>query len=322
MTLTPSDVGVDVGGTWLRIRSGDATERRPAPSLLNHPRLSTDELTELLLAELLGAAPADGGRVVVSLGAAMDDRSGRVHGSAPLWGEARMERDLVGELRARRPGVGWYVHNDVTCALADFAASVAHEGHRQVGYLTVSSGIALKTADLRTRGLAVDANGLQGEVGHLQTAVPAHLPQLLGLPCECGGTGHLASVSSGPAIARVAEALGAPGFRADAFADRLAAGDPEAAALLAAVTFPVAQLVRWLRATHPLLDLVGIGGGVAEGLGPHYEGALRAQLADSSGYFEGGAPSGPEVRVLRPGEVEPIRGAQRMADGFLTVVTS
>ncbi|MFJ2814248.1 ROK family protein [Streptomyces sp. NPDC091279] len=315
-------VGVDVGGTWLRIRTDGGTERRPAPSLLNHPGRSTAELTDMLLDALAPVAPA-GGRVVVSLGAAMNDVTARVYGSAPLWGDALLRRDLVGELRRRRPDADWYVHNDVTCALADFAASVADEGHRHVGYLTVSSGIALKVADLPGRRIAVDGNGLQGEVGHLATPVPAGFPGLLALPCECGGTGHVASLASGPAVPRVAAVLGMGAFEPAGFADRLADGDPEAGALLRVITYPVAQLVRWLWATQPLLDLVGIGGGVAEGLTEHYARALYAHLEQPANYSDGAGTRGRDaVRVLGPGAVDPIRGAQHMADGFLTVVAS
>ncbi|KIF78896.1 hypothetical protein QR77_16410 [Streptomyces sp. 150FB] len=311
-----------MGGTWLRVRTGDVTERRTAPSLLNHPGLSTSELTDLLLDELLLVAEP-GGRVVVSLGAAMNDLTSRVYGSAPLWGDARLRRDLVGELRLRRPDTGWCVHNDVTCALADFAASVANEGHRHVGYLTVSSGIALKVADLPARRIVVDGNGLQGEVGHMKTPVPADVPYLLGLDCDCGGTGHLASISAGPAIPRVAKALGMSGFEPGTFAARLSANDPEAAALLRVVTYPVAEMIRWLWATQPLLDLLGIGGGVAEGLTEHFEHALHEHLEAETNYSDAGGVRGRSaIRVLRPGAVDPIRGAERMADGFLTVVTS
>ncbi|KPH97921.1 ROK family protein [Actinobacteria bacterium OK074] len=320
--LASGTVGIDVGGTWLRIRTDGGTERRPAPSLLNHPGRSTAELTDMLLDALLPTAPP-GGRVVVSLGAAMNDATSRVYGSAPLWGDVRLRRDLVGELRRRRPDADWYVHNDVTCALADFAASVAAEGHRHVGYLTVSSGIALKVADLPARRIVVDGNGLQGEVGHLDTSVPAGFPQLLDLPCECGGTGHVASLASGPAVPRVAHALGMSAFEPTAFAARLADRDPEAAVLLRVITYPVAQLVRWLWTTQPLLDLVGIGGGVAEGLTGHFERALHEHLEGRTNYSDGAGPRDRgAIRVLRPGAVDPIRGAQRMADRFLDVVTA
>jgi hypothetical protein len=89
------------------------------------------------------------------------------------------------------------------------------------------------------------------------------------------------------------------------------------------VTYPVAQMIRWLWATQPLLDLVGIGGGVAEGLTEHFEHALREHLEAETNYSDaGGARGRSAIRVLRPGAVDPIRGAERMADGFLTVVTS
>lgn len=314
---TGPPTGFDIGGTWLRHRSGDTVTRRPAPSLLNHPGLPVETLWEMLISELTTAVTGNG-RVVVSLGAAMDDLTSQVHGSSPLWGDARLSRNLRTELRQRRPDVEWHVHNDVTCALADFAANLpAEAGH--VGYLTVSSGIALKIADLGSRTVTVDGSGLQGEIGHLPAAVPAGHGRLLDLPCACGGAGHVAAVSAGPAIPRVAEALGLEPFDASAFPGRLSEGDTGAWLLLDTVTYPLAQAIRWLWTTQPRLTVTGIGGGVAEALGAHYQRSLEDHLKRDANYSQGDAGR-QTVRVLAPGETDPIRGARLLADGFLSVV--
>ncbi|MFF4325127.1 ROK family protein [Streptomyces sp. NPDC001591] len=317
--------GFDIGGTWLRFRSGGRTVRRPAPSLLNHPELPVDALTDRLLDELTGPEVGSG-RVVVSLGAAMDDLTSRVHGSGPLWGAGRPGLDLVAELERRRPDISWHVYNDVTCAVTDLAAGrgAALPGAPRVAYVTVSSGVALKTADLGARTITVDPDGFQGEIGHLPASVPAGLDpavlaRLLGLPCECGGRGHVAALSAGPALPRVAAALGLGPFDGARFADRVAGGDPGATLLLDVATHPIAQAIRWLSAVDPSIALVGIGGGVAEGLGAAYQRAVERHL-DREADYTSGAGRRISPTVLAPGEIDPIRGAALLAEGFLTVV--
>jgi len=291
----------------------------PAPSRLNHPDVPAPVLVDRLVDHLISVAP-DSGRVVVSLGAAMDDVTGAVRGSGPLWGDWLMDRDLVGVLRQARPGVAWHVFNDVTCGLADFADSVAPESPAGAGYLTVSSGIGLRIADLAASTVKVDENGLQGEVGHLPVVLSPDTAALGRLPCECGGTGHVASVSSGPGIARVAEALGIKNYSTEWFRRAVATGDEDAHLLLATVTRPVAEVLRAVWVIQPWVTVVGIGGGVVEGLGAHYRTALLEHLRGDQSYATG-SPDAWERRVRlldRPG-VDVLRGAQLLAERSLVV---
>lgn len=312
-------VRIDVGGTWIRTESDGVRRRTPAPSRINHPDLPATVLVDRLVDHLISAAP-EAGRVVVSLGAAMDDVTGTVRGSGPLWGDWLMDRDLVGALRQARPGVAWHVFNDVTCGLADFADSVAPESPASVGYLTVSSGIGLKIADLGTGTVKVDEDGLQGEVGHLPVALAPETAGLGHLPCECGGTGHVASVSSGPGIARVAGTLGIGRYSTEWFRQAITRGDDDARGLLATVTRPVAEVLRAIWVTQPWVTVIGIGGGVAEGLGEPYRAALLRHLR-GAGSYAAGPPDAWErrVRLLDHPGVDVLRGAQLLAEGSLVV---
>lgn len=312
-------VRIDVGGTWIRTESDGVRRRLPAPSRINHPDLPATVLVDRLVDHLISAAP-EAGRVVVSLGAAMDDVTGTVRGSGPLWGDWLMDRDLVGALRQARPGVSWHVFNDVTCGLADFADSVAPESPASVGYLTVSSGIGLKIADLGTGTVKVDEDGLQGEVGHLPVALAPETAGLGHLPCECGGTGHVASVSSGPGIARVAGTLGIDRYSTEWFRQAINEGDDDAHALLATVTRPVAEVLRAIWVTQPWVTVIGIGGGVAEGLGEPYRAALLGHLR-GAGSYAAGSPDAWErrVRLLDHPGADVLRGAQLLAEGSLVV---
>lgn len=313
-------MAVDVGGTWLRIRVGDsAVLRHPAPSRIHHPHREPDELVAALVTTLAEHAPPDA-TVDVSCGAALDEELGIAYGSGPLWGGMLPTRlPLRALLEQARPDVTWNLVNDVTAALADAVRRLAAPTDRRVAYLTVSSGIALRTADLTASVIDVDTYGLQGEVGHLRAATSA--PEAVrSLECLCGGTGHIAALCAGPAIPRVAAALGLPEPAAVAaqLSARVAAGDPDARTLLRTIVEPIAELVRTLRTTDPLLDLVVLGGGVAEGLADVYETELTAQLAEVRSYADAG-PAELRVRVCRPGYIDPLTGATAVAVGRLPV---
>lgn len=311
---TTAHLAADIGGTWVRLRTGGAgapVERFRSPSRLNHPDRPVKAL-RADLAELLCRAAPPGARASVSLGAAIDHLTGVVYGSAPLWGFAAEPYDLGAELRRRRPDVTWHLVNDVTAALADFVATRAPDGVRRVGYLTVSSGIALRTADLAAGNVPVDGWGLQGEIGHLAAAIG---PELAGLPCECGAPDHLASVASGPGFARVAERLGLPDPAAvpqwlSAALDEQA---PRARQLLGLCVEPMARMIRTLWCLDPHLDLLGIGGGVVEGLGGHYAAELRRRLGTATSYAARGYDEAWLERRLvfcGPGQVDALRGAE------------
>jgi len=319
-----TEVAVDLGGTWLRIRTGsEETVRLPAPSILNRPGEQPAALLELLIETLAGAV-AEGARVAMSCGAAMDEEQGVLHGSGPLWGGGPDGPvPLRALLTARRPDVEWHLFNDVTAGLASFVGRFGRPHHRRVVYLTVSSGIALRTADLTERSVPVDAHGLQGEVGHLP-AVSTAPAAVRALRCPCGGTGHVAALAAGPALPHVAAALGVehPESIRDALATRLSSGDPVARRLLTTVVEPVAELVRVLRCLDPRIDLIGIGGGYAEGLGDPYRAELVRQVGEIRSYAD--RATGPDrtedrLRLCRPGEVDPLAGAVALSHGALTV---
>jgi predicted NBD/HSP70 family sugar kinase len=185
----------------------------------------------------------------------------------------------------------------------------------------VSSGIALRTADLTEHRVPVDAHGMQGEVGHLR-AVSSAPAAVRALTCPCGGTGHVAALAAGPALPHVAAALGIerPEDIRDTLTARLRTGDPAALRLLTTVVEPVAEIVRMLRCLDPRIDLIGIGGGYAEGLGEAYRAELVRQVSEVRSYADRDADRpGESLRLCRPGEVDPLAGAGALSHGALTV---
>ncbi|MDV8023772.1 ROK family protein [Rhodococcus sp. IEGM 1330] len=312
-------VSVDLGGTWLRIRSGDVIERVPSPSALRQPGVAADNLLQQLMDTLDRHAP-HGAAVNISCGAALDEQNGVALGSGPLWGGAPTgEIPLLSMLSSRRPDVHWRLVNDVTAGLASFALGFARPTDRHIAYFTISSGIAARTAILTDRSIPVDHRGLQGEVGHLRASTSA--PEAVRtLPCACGGIGHVSSISSGPAVQAVADVLEIR-YDVDTFASSLAAGDPDSSRLLRTVVEPIAELIRTMIALDPRLDRIGIGGGVAEGLWEFYERELTGQLAETRSYADSLTPErvADIIHLCRPGDIDTLAGADAIADGFLRV---
>ncbi|MCS3780016.1 ROK family protein [Tsukamurella ocularis] len=310
----------DLGGTWLRVRKwkGSTVEHTAAPSLLNFPGTPVRELQDRLVEVLATAAPL-GADAVISCGAALDHTSGILYGSGPLWGATDEPYDLVGALRGARPDVTWTLVNDLTAGLADFVSRRAGSGTRRAAYLTVSSGIALRTADLRDRTIPVDENGLQGEVGHLPTGVTFDGGDPL--VCDCGVAGHVAAYSSGPGIERRARRAGVQPEVTHWLPAALEANDPLAQRILGTAIAPIAGLLRTAWCLDPHLDLVGVGGGVVAGIGAPYRTELLTQLGVATGYADRGfSREWLESRLVfcAAGDVDCLRGAELMRDGFLT----
>ncbi|WP_217240378.1 ROK family protein [Streptomyces sp. AC555_RSS877] len=326
---------LDVGGTHVRHAVWSPREGlsgivdTPSPSRLRHPEAGVEELKGRLLDTICDAVPTGPATVAgISFGAALDQRTGTVYGSAPLFGDETTPLDLPGALRERRPDVEWHVVNDVTAALLHFVSAPRRRGHRKVLLMTVSSGIACRTVDLRTGTIATDACGLQGEVGHLPaTAELAGSP--VELVCDCGRPGHVASYASGPGLRRMADVLrereparwqaselGRSMAAGTAFEDALGhaldAGDALAGELLDASTAPVADVLRTALCLDPELDELALTGGVATGLGRHYEASLHRHLRHEGLYLTG--ERAPEwttdrITICAPGEANGLIGA-------------
>lgn len=327
----------DIGGTHVRYgrwRSNDGVHVRdytehPSPSLLREPGRAVPELRNRLVRLLCEAVPDDPEPVAgISLGAALDHRTGTVYASAPMWGSWDEPFNLREALARHRPDVSWHLVNDVTAALLHYASTRACQDRQKVLLVTVSSGIACRLIDRGTGQIAVDGCGLQGEIGHL----PAHTA-LVGVPvelaCDCGRFGHIASFASGPGIQRMAALMHkrdprawessavAKGVRAGhrfeaALRMALDVGDTVAEALLTAAVRPLANLLATALSLDPAIDRIGLTGGVATGLGEHYWRAMTTLILESGPYLT--RELDPDwvtdrVTVCEPGEANGLIGA-------------
>ena len=281
---------------------------------MHQPLKSSDALIQELVYLVAERAPACVD-AYVSLGAAYDPEVDIAYGSGPLWGAGRYEVPFRRLLEKRRPDVHWSVSNDITAGLAHFAKQYARSEDRYVMYITISSGIALRTAHLPTGQIDVNSEGLQGEVGHLP-ATSSAADAVRGLACECGGVGHIASISAGPAIPYVAERLGITRNSQEIYLDD-GPSSRTCESLLRVIIEPIANLIRTVRVLQPHVDLIGIGGGVPSGIGTPYKRELNRQLSAVQSYSDGHFKEHPRLHVVSFDQVCPEIGAELMAQGYL-----
>lgn len=307
---------IDIGGTWTRFRTSGHVEQVPTPSKLRHPQRSTDALLQELVQLIADRTPANTD-AHISLGAAYDPETDKAYGSGPLWGAGRHDIPFRRLLERQRPDVHWTIVNDVTAALAHFTKMSARPTDRYAIYVTISSGIALRTAHLPTRRIDVNTEGLQGEAGHLLATSTAS-EAVRGLTCECGGIGHIAAISAGPAIPNVAEQLGISLHQAPQGQGlENALGDELDEDLLRVIIEPIANLLRAAYVLQPHVDLIGIGGGVPSGIGARYERELLRQLSADQSYADSRSAENPRLQFVSSDEVCPEIGAALVAQGHL-----
>ena len=192
-------VGVDLGGTQLRVAVADARGRIRA--VIRRPTLAEQgpqRVMERIAAAVLDAlvqARMDRRRVRalgIGLPGPVDPAKGMVHSPAnlPGWVDVPLNAILT-----RLTGIPSYLHHDAHLAAFAELHRGAARGVRDLVYVTVSTGIGA--------GLVLDSElyagtrGSAGELGHI-------VIQPNGPLCNCGNRGCIEALASGTAIAREA----------------------------------------------------------------------------------------------------------------------
>jgi glucokinase len=311
VTLT---IGIDVGGT--KVAGGVVDEhgavlasmRRGTPAA--DPAGTRDTIVDVA-AELAQQYPA---AVAIGIGAAAwIDAAGSTVLFAPnlAWRDEPL-RDYV----AKAVGLPTVLENDANVAAwAEFRFGAARHADDSMLMITVGTGIGggIVLSGTLWRG----ANGIAGELGHVQSVPDGH-------PCGCGRLGCLEQYASGKALLRFAQAIARQHpERAELLLD-LADGDPSAitgdqvtdAAHRgdAAARDAFAAIGYWLGVAMADLaqvfdpQMLVIGGGVIEAgdllLGPT-ERSYREQLAQRGRFA---------VAELRPAEMGNTAGVVGAAD--------
>lgn len=298
-------IGVDLGGTKIYgVRVGDEgdvqADAKSKTPVQGGPMAVVDGIVEVI--EQLGGTTD---RVPVGIGApgVIDVGKGVVRAAPnlPGWVDPFGLGDALSEALG---GARVVVDNDVNVGTLAEHRLGAGRGARDVLGVFVGTGVGgglVLGGELR-RG----PTGMCGEIGHVVVRAG-------GRTCGCGGRGHVEAYAGRAGMERRARALEAAGqdtmltelakakrMTSSVWAKALAAGDRVAADL---IDEGVAALGQAIAGAVVLLDLelVVVGGGLADRLGPTFVG--RIEQAVRSGLFAG-AP----VRVV-PAELGDRAGA-------------
>ncbi len=210
-------IGIDIGGT--KVAGGVVDERgdvlasnlRPTPA--EDPAATRDTIVEVA-AELAAQFPQ---AMAIGIGAAawIDAAGANVLFAPNLAWHDEPLRDYV----SKAVGLPTVLENDANVAAwAEFRFGVAQQADSMV-MITVGTGIG--------GGIVLDgnlwrgANGIAGELGHIQSVADGH-------PCGCGRLGCLEQYASGNALVRFARTGAQRDPRHGEFLLGLAGGDPAA----------------------------------------------------------------------------------------------
>lgn len=306
-------LAIDIGGTKTALAIASPTSQSIDFYLERH-QFATPATGKRAVAALLAAArELVGDRAVAGIGVSFggqvstDQRPSVKSLVIPGWEHL----DLRTELAQALGGAPTLIANDgEAAARGEYLTIPVEQRPETLAYLTVSTGVggAFLVSGRPHRG----HHGLAAEVGHIPVRSDGR--------CPCGGTGHLETFASGPAIARAAAAALVEKPHEDsrlrvahAAGRSLTAQDVDRAArqgdaLAAAILAEAGTLVGRAVALISLLfdpDAVIIGGGVAQAGNAFWAALLRAAR------FE--ALHDTIVQPARLGTDSALRGALELA---------
>lgn len=205
MSLT---IAVDIGGT--HIRTAVYTHESITP--LTHHRVRSLALEPGVFDRLVQAVESVWPKEAVdAIGIAspgpLDPYTGTILSTPniPEW-----KNFPVGPNLSKHFGVPVYLDNDANmAALAEWKYG-AGQGHHDLVYLTISTGVG--GGAISSDNLLQGFHGMGAELGHM-------IIDPNGPPCGCGGRGHIESFSSGPSIVRYVNEQLAVGIKSTLHAD-------------------------------------------------------------------------------------------------------
>jgi glucokinase len=184
-------VAIDIGGTQLRVAVYPHTGTTPI-TIQRTPTRGMEDGAFERLTDLIDSIWPDEPVEAISVAAPgpLNPYTGTIISTPniPAW-----TYYPLADLLSKRYLVPAYLGNDANLAALGEWKYGAGQGHQDVIYLTLSTGIG---GGVVSRGVLIEGSrGMATELGHI-TVLPG------GPRCSCGVAGHLESVASGPAIAR------------------------------------------------------------------------------------------------------------------------
>ena len=189
-------IGVDLGGTNLRVAAIDATGSK-LQAMEKRTESGREAVIEEMIAAIRGLARRYGStHQFLGIGVGIPGVVDLAHGilrsasNLPGWDDYPVARDLEARL-----GMPVLLENDANCAALGEQWVGAGQGVEDLCVLTLGTGIGggLLVHGRPWHGVA----GMAGEVGHM-TVIPD------GRPCGCGNHGCLEQYASATAIRRLA----------------------------------------------------------------------------------------------------------------------
>jgi glucokinase len=185
-------VAVDIGGTQIRVAIFSPDSEKPL-QVKKIPTKTTRSLPYDRVVEAISSIwPPDGQVFCISaaIPGPVDPNTGVVISTPNIEGW----RDFpLADMLHKQFKVPVYLGNDANLAAVGEWEFGAGQGHRDILYLTISTGIG--GGVITNNRLLEGSRGMGGELGHI-TILPN------GPMCGCGHRGHLEAVAAGPAIAR------------------------------------------------------------------------------------------------------------------------
>jgi glucokinase len=260
-------LGVDIGGTKTRVglvgADHEVLDVREAPTPARDGPRAVLQVVATLGRALRGRR-AEVTACGVGTAGVVDPAAGSVVAATDAlagWAGVPLARELSALL-----GLPVQVDNDANAFALGEAAGGAARGRAHVLVVTVGTGIG--GAFLLHGRLWRGAHHNAGEIGH----VP--VPGFGGRPCACGASGHLESVSAGPAMAARYRRLAGDAVSFAEVARRAEAGDGPAVEVVEEGGGVLGQLLAGLvNAVDP--ESVVVGGGVAAPAGRYWAAAER-----------------------------------------------
>jgi glucokinase len=184
-------VAIDIGGTQLRAALYPQSGTTPITVQRTPSRGMEDGVFERLTALIDSVWPTETvDAISVAAPGPLNPYTGMIISTPniPAW-----TNYPLADLLSKRYHVPAFLGNDANLAALGEWKYGAGQGHHDVLYLTLSTGIGggVISGDLLLEG----SRGMAAELGHI-TVLPG------GPTCSCGVPGHLEAVASGPAIAR------------------------------------------------------------------------------------------------------------------------
>jgi glucokinase len=192
-------IAVDIGGTQIRVALYEPDSTKPVAHQRTRSLATQPGVYERLERAIESVWPQDGVKAIgIASPGPLDPHTGTILATPniPEWQNFPLTAKL-----SQHFNVPVYLDNDANMAgLAEWQFG-AGKGHRDLVYLTISTGIG---GGVISNGCLLQGfHGMGAELGHMIIDPDGPL-------CGCGSHGHIESFSSGPSIARyVAEQLAA-----------------------------------------------------------------------------------------------------------------